>query len=187
MNRPPIRPLPCAVLLGVIAATLLVGGLPPRAAASASPSAVPLAMVAPTDSLPQPTPDLAPAQVVRLQVEALANNDTPRANAGIETAFRFASPANKRATGPLERFQMLFDTPTYGPMIDHASAQYSAPQVNGRTAQVGAILTTKDGERVGYLFRLSKQAEGPYEACWMTDAVIPVPVSDVPRNNTTKT
>jgi hypothetical protein len=125
--------------------------------------------------------------VVRLQVEALANNDTPRPDAGIETAFRFASPANKRATGPLERFRTLFDTPSYGPMIDHEAARYSAPQVNGRTAQVGAILTTKDGERVGYLFRLSKQAEAPYEACWMTDAVIPVSVSDVARDNTTKT
>lgn len=187
MNRMPIRPLPCAVLSAVIAAALLVGGLPFRAASAASSSTAQPAMTVPTDSLPQPTPSLSPEQVVRLQVEALADNDTPRPGAGIETAFRFASPANKRATGPLERFQTLFDTPTYGPMIDHAAARYSAPQVNGSTAQVGAILTTKDGERVGYLFRLSKQTEAPCEACWMTDAVIPVPVGDVPRNNTTKT
>jgi len=118
-------------------------------------------------------------EVVRTQVKALGTNDTPYEDAGVEAAFAFASPANKRATGPLNRFRRLFDTPTYGPMIDHAGATYSDPQVEGTVARVGVILTTASGDRVGYLFRLSKQDGEPHEDCWMTDGVRRVPVEDV--------
>ena len=134
----------------------------------------------PADSLPEPSPDLSPTEVVRLQVEALGNNDAPRDDAGIEAAFSFASPSNKRATGPLRRFRRLFDTPAYGPMIDHDGATYSAPQVEGDRAQMGVILITDSGNRVGYLFQLSRQPDAPYEDCWMTDAVRRVPVEDIP-------
>jgi hypothetical protein len=137
------------------------------------------AMSVPPDSLPEPAPDLSPKEVVRLQVEALGENDTPRADAGIEAAFNFASPANKRATGPLSRFRQLFETPAYRPMIGHEGATYSTPQVEGAVAQIGVILTTGEGVRVGYLFRLSRQEKPPCEGCWMTDAVRRVPVEQV--------
>jgi len=44
-----------------------------------------------------PTPALTPAEVVRIQLEALRNNDEQ--NRGIEVAFRFASPANRAKEG----------------------------------------------------------------------------------------
>jgi hypothetical protein len=131
-----------------------------------------------SDSIPEPSPELSPREVVQLQVEALGANDEPSGDAGIEAAFNFASPANKRATGPLERFRTLFDTPAYGPMIDHNGATYSAVQVEGRVAQMGVILTVEDDEQVGYLFQLSKQTDPPFEDCWMTDAVVRVEVGD---------
>lgn len=133
-------------------------------------------MSPPDDSLPKPSPALSPTEVVRLQVEALGTNDTPHEDAGIEAAFNFASPANKRVTGPLQRFRRLFDTPAYGPMIDHNGATYSDPEVEDDVARMGVILTTMRGDRVGYLFRLSKQEESPHADCWMTDAVRRVPV-----------
>lgn len=130
------------------------------------------------DSLPSPSPELSPKEVVRLQVEALGNNDAPYEDAGIEAAFNFASPANKSSTGPLDRFSRLFETATYGPMIDHEKATYSPPEIEGRTAKVGVILFTAQGKRVEYLFRLSKQEEGPHEECWMTDAVRQISVEE---------
>jgi len=132
----------------------------------------------PADSLPTPDSTLSPEAVVRLQVQALGENDIPYEDAGIEAAFTFASPANKKATGPLSRFRTLFDTAQYGPMIDHQGATYSAPQVDDGVARMGVILTTDDGTRVGYLFQLSKQTAPPYEGCWMTDAVRRVPVPE---------
>jgi len=134
---------------------------------STSPQAAPVS----ADSIPTPSPDLSPTEVVRLQVEALGENDTPYEEAGIEAAFQFASPANKRATGPLERFRRLFDTAAYRPMIDHLGARTSEAQVRGDVARVGVVLTSERGRQVGYLFRLSKQADAPHEGCWMTDGV----------------
>ena len=135
----------------------------------------------PSDTLPEPAPSLSPKEVVRLQVEALGTNDEPYEDAGIEAAFNFASPANKRATGPLRRFRTLFDTPAYGPMIDHEGATYSDVQKSGDVARVGVILETGDGRRVGYLFRLARQSGPPHDGCWMTDAVRQVSVSDGAR------
>ena len=141
-------------------------------------------MLTASDTIPEPSPELSPREVVQMQVEALGTNDEPFAEAGIAAAFNFASPANKRATGPLARFRTLFDTPAYGPMIDHAGATYSQVQVEGRTAQMGVILATEDGGQVGYLFRLSKQTAPPHEACWMTDAVMRVEVGDAGTETT---
>lgn len=142
-------------------------GLLPMTALATSPA---------SDSLPSPSPDRSPREVVHLQVDALGDNDTPHEGAGIETAYRFASPANKAATGPLSRFRTLFDGPQYGPMIDHRAATIGTVQAEGNRAQVGVVLTTDTGRRIGYLFRLSRQTDAPHEECWMTDAVLPVAV-----------
>ena len=58
----------------------------------------------PVSGLPTPDPSDGPEQVIEMQVRALAENDTPVENAGIKTAYNFASPANRRVTGPLDRF-----------------------------------------------------------------------------------
>lgn len=131
-----------------------------------------------SDTLPAPSPDLSPADVVRLQVEALRRNDTPYTDAGIEAAFRFASPANKRVTGPLKRFRLLFQSTTYGPMVDHRGARYSSVEQTTTEARMGVMLMTESGA-VGYVFQLSKQTRAPHRDCWMTDGVQRVPVSSI--------
>ncbi len=124
--------------------------------------------------LPQtePDPSLSPQDVVSIQIEALRNNDTPYENRGIEVTFNFASPANKRMTGPLVRFKMMVRNPIYGPMINHRSAEYKNVRVEGNFAQIDVILNSKEGEYLGYRFILSRQHGNQYEGSWMTDAVI---------------
>ncbi len=125
--------------------------------------------------LPQtePDPSLSPQDVVSIQVEALGNNDTPYKDRGLEVTFNFASPANKLMTGPLERFKVMVRNPTYGPMIDHRSATFEKLVVEGNSARIDVILTSKDGVYLGYRFFLSRQHGNRYEGSWMTDAVIP--------------
>ncbi|MEE9246473.1 MAG: hypothetical protein V3U63_09750 [Gemmatimonadota bacterium] len=43
--------------------------------------------------------------------------------------------------------------------------------VEGEFAQIDVILTSKEGEYLGYRFRLSLQHDNQYEGSWMTDAV----------------
>ena len=133
------------------------------------PAAILLATQA-TDG-PDPSPDLSPAEVVRIQVEALQANDDPHADAGIETAFRFASPSNQAATGPLQRFSQMVKGPVYGDMLGFAWAEYGQIAVDGDQAAQRVTLHHEDGRRATYVFGLSRQEGGPYDGCWMTDGV----------------
>ena len=63
----------------------------------------------------EPDPSLSPRDVVSIQIEALKNNDIPYKDRGIEVTFNFASPTNKRMTGPIERFKAMVHGPVYGP------------------------------------------------------------------------
>ena len=120
----------------------------------------------------RPRPAYPPEEVVRIQIEALGDNDRPRPDAGIEIAFRFASPANKKVTGPLPRFIEMVHNPAYRHMLNHRGARYGKLKREGNRASLTVILKTRDGGRVGYLFQLSRQAQAPYRDCWMTDSVI---------------
>ena len=136
------------------------------AAASPSDPAAPAA--------PEPSPDLSPAEVVRIQVEALKRNDDPTPGAGIATAFRFASPGNRAATGPLPRFDRMVRA-GYADLLGFARAEYGELTVTGDRAVAAVTLVQRDGRRVTYGFALSRQTAGAYAGCWMTDAVVERP------------
>lgn len=125
---------------------------------------------------PDPSPDLSPEEVVRIQVEALQRNDEPTPDAGIEAAFRFASPSNRQATGPLARFSRMIRG-GYSDMLGFVRAEYGAIRVDGRQAVQPVTLVQADGRRVTYVFGLSRQQGGPYDGCWMTDGVAEQPAS----------
>jgi hypothetical protein len=126
-----------------------------------------------------PHPDLGPADVVRIQIEALANNNDPYQDAGIEISFRFASPSNQQVTGPLSRFTRMLYNPLYSPMLEHQKATYGELFREDGQAMQKVILKAADGRQVGYLFVLSKQSTGPFEECWMTDGVLRFKVNAV--------
>lgn len=125
-----------------------------------------------------PSPGLDPEEVVRIQLQALQLNDD--SNRGIEVAFRFASPANKAATGPLSRFAGLFANPAYAPMLNHVEAEYGPLVVTEYQARQVVALTTETGSRIAYLFALSRQRAGELAGSWMTDAVSVIGATDRP-------
>ncbi len=122
----------------------------------------------------EPSPALTPAEVVRTQITALKNNDKPRKDAGIATAFRFASPGNRAATGPLDRFILMVKGPLYRPLIDFRTVEYGEMEVKGDAARQIVRVTEGDGKTAVYLFTLTKQKDAPYKDCWMTDGVMRV-------------
>ena len=139
----------------------------------------PLKATAADEFLPeiQPTPEYLPDEVVGIQMRALANNDRPFDNAGIELTFRFASPSNKASTGPLSRFSNQFSNPAFQPMIDHALLEIGEAEIRQDRARVPVMIEANNGSRMVYLFMLSRQSEAPYQDCWMTDSVVPVKIS----------
>ncbi len=119
----------------------------------------------------EPDPSLSPRDVVGIQIEALRNNDIPYEGRGIEVTFNFASPANKRMTGPLERFKSMVHGPAYQPMINHRGARFENLLVENESARIDVILQSRQGEYLGDRFILSRQHGKRYEGSWMTDAV----------------
>ncbi len=128
----------------------------------------------PVPNHPTPDPEYTPEEVVDLQLSALANNDDPVENAGIKTAYNFASPNNRRQTGPLEQFTRMVNGPQYAPMIDHTEAVAGPLEQDGDQAHQRVTLTGPTGRTVTYLFGLSRY-RGDNEAlqeCWLTDRVL---------------
>jgi len=126
----------------------------------------------------QPSPAYQPAEVVGIQMRALANNDQPFSNAGIELTFRFASPRNKQSTGPIERFTGLFGHPTYRAMLNHSNLEIGEAEIRENRARVPVRIQAIDGKKLIYLFELSLQDSAPYLNCWMTDGVTPVSITN---------
>ena len=124
-------------------------------------------------------PSLSPEMVVRIQIEALGNNDEPHADRGIEITWRFASPDNKVFTGPLERFIAMVHGPAYAPMLNHKSVEYENLVIDGEQAQLDVVVLTSDNRYVGYRFRLSRQKDPSCKGCWMTDSVLPFEVTTI--------
>ena len=67
----------------------------------------------------KPNSELKPIDVVKIQLLALKNNNKPYKNAGIEQAWEFAHPSNKKFTGPLSRFIKLLNDDSYNILLNH--------------------------------------------------------------------
>ena len=124
----------------------------------------------------EPHPSLSPKAVVTIIMTALRHNDAPRTDRGIQVTFNFASPANKRATGPLSRFISMVKGQTYGAMIGHRSVVFENYEINGDRARIDAVLVSDNGKSFGFRFGLSRQRGNRFAGSWLTDSVVPIEV-----------
>jgi hypothetical protein len=118
----------------------------------------------------RPDPSFSPAEVIRIQLDALRNNDDT--DSGIRIAFRFASPGNKAVMGPFDRFTSLLKGPLYSEMLNYSSQEFGPVIVVGDSAQQEVTLVAHDGVPVHFRFYLSRQTAGSLEGCWLTDGVL---------------
>ncbi len=116
----------------------------------------------------EPAPELSPQDVVHIQIAALGQNNAE--DEGIALTFKFASPSNKRFTGPLERFTRMIKS-NYGLMLNYRKATFDEVIINGDEATQLVRLTDAEGIVVVFSFSLSKQTGDECTGCWMTDAV----------------
>jgi len=120
----------------------------------------------------EPTCTRPPEQVVAVQVGALrADNGT---GLGVETVYQFASPENRRFTGPLENFRSVVRSEPYVPLFEFEEVRYGRPVVdNGTMTQ--RVTAVENGTESRYEFVLSKQTASDVAGCWMTDGVRALP------------
>ena len=127
-----------------------------------------------------PSPTLKPEEVVRLVTEAMGRNDSPAADTGIATAFAFASPGNKQVTGPLARFTPMVKSPMYDPLINYATIEYAPIRVEGDHAEQLVKVSDVDGMPAQFMWILTRQADGEFKGCWMTDGVTRLGIEPTP-------
>ena len=117
---------------------------------------------------PAPAPDLAPREVVQIQVEALQDNDSPERDAGIAVAWAFAHPDNRRVTGPLPRFVAMLHAPPYADLLGHRSHRIESAVVTADEQGFVVEVITADGR-----WLLQRSDEPGCNGCWKTSAVAP--------------
>lgn len=131
---------------------------------------------APAMAAPAPQADQTPAEVVSIQLQALRHNDTPTPDAGIALVFEFASPPNRRETGPLPRFTTMIRE-GYPDLLRHRESRLFATVTEDDHVVQPVEIVSRKGETFRYLFIL-RQYPLPQGKCWLTDGVIGRPVAD---------
>ncbi len=120
-----------------------------------------------------PDPGLSAQRVVEIQVMALQRNDLPSVDAGIVQTWAFAHPKNKRATGPIEHFQLMIKGPNYSPLLNHHDHKIEPlAEEQDRTAFAVTIFPA-DGPVLVYQWVLERVQDGPNAGAWMTTIVSP--------------
>jgi len=108
-----------------------------------------------------------PGEAVQTVAAALRHNDSPLPNAGVFTAFQYASPANHAVTGRYGRFLQLVKHPDFAPLLGDHPQEFGALEVHGGRAEQTLRVRTEDGHAVAYKFDVARQAGGG----WTIDGV----------------
>ena len=123
-----------------------------------------------TAELVYPNPDIAPAEVIAIQLNGLQHNDSPETDAGIRQTWAFAHPRNRAMTGPLQRFTTMLKGPGYDVMLNHASHEIVSANSGEGWRRFDVFMETENGEVMQLAWIVEKVTDGRYKNCWMTVA-----------------
>ncbi len=116
-----------------------------------------------------PNTKLLPYDVVKIQLEALKNND--KNDEGIKQTWLFAHPENKKYTGPYERFRIMIYGAQYRSLLNHSSHKISLI-MNTPIKHIFKIeILAKDKQLLIYEWHVKKASEKNCNDCWFTSAV----------------
>ena len=125
-----------------------------------------------------PNNSILPAEVVKIQLVALMNNDKKFEDSGIEQTWNFAHPTNKKNTGPLPNFKMMIKGNSYQMLINHISHTVTELGSSDNWAQFEVVILDK--EKIYHKFNWQVEKfilEGPLQGCWLTTVVSnPIPL-----------
>ena len=125
-----------------------------------------------------PNNSILPAEVVKIQLVALMNNDKKFEDSGIEQTWNFAHPNNKKNTGPLTNFKMMIKGNSYQMLLNHLSHTITELGSSENWAQFEVIILDKEKIYHKFNWQVEKfTMEGPLQDCWLTTVVSsPIPL-----------
>jgi hypothetical protein len=120
-----------------------------------------------------PNEKLLPYDVVKIQLEALKNNN--KNDDGIKVTWLFAHPDNKKVTGPYERFRIMIYGQQYRQLLNHDSHKINLIMNTPNTHMYKIKILTKDKQLLFYEWHVQKASEKNCVDCWFTSSVsIPI-------------
>ena len=125
-----------------------------------------------------PDNSILPSKVIKIQLDALMNNDKEFKDSGIEQTWNFAHPNNKRNTGPLPKFKMMIKGNSYQMLLNHLSHTITELGSSDNWAQFEVVILDKDKIYHKFNWQVEKfSMEGPLQGCWLTTIVSrPIPL-----------
>ena len=125
-----------------------------------------------------PDNSILPSKVIKIQLDALMNNDKEFEDSGIEQTWNFAHPNNKRNTGPLPNFKMMIKGNSYQMLLNHLSHTITELGSSDNWAQFEVVILDKDKIYHKFNWQVEKfSMEGPLQGCWLTTIVSrPIPL-----------
>jgi len=128
--------------------------------------------------LQTPNSMILPAQVIKIQLIGLMNNDEKFKDSGIEQTWNFAHPENKKNTGPLLKFKMMIKSRSYQMLLNHLSHTITNVGSSDKWAQFEVIILDKEKIYHKFNWQVEKYTkEGPLKDCWLTTMVSsPIPL-----------
>jgi len=122
--------------------------------------------------LESPNNLILPAEVIKIQLEGLMNNDKDFKDSGIEQTWNFAHPNNKKNTGPLPDFKMMIKGNSYQMLIDHLNHTITELGSSDKWAQFEVIILDKNKIYHKFNWQVEKYTmDGPLKDCWLTTMV----------------
>jgi len=128
--------------------------------------------------LQTPNNMILPAEVIKIQLIGLMNNDEKFKDSGIEQTWNFAHPENKKNTGPLLNFKMMIKSRSYQMLLNHLSHTITNVGSSDKWAQFEVIILDKEKIYHKFNWQVEKYTkEGPLKDCWLTTKVSsPIPL-----------
>ena len=122
--------------------------------------------------LKSPNNLILPAEVIKIQLVGLMDNDKDFKDSGIEQTWNFAHPNNKKNTGPLPNFKMMIKGNSYQMLIDHLNHTITEIGSSDKWAQFEVIILDKNKIYHKFNWQVEKYTmDGPLKDCWLTTMV----------------
>ena len=125
-----------------------------------------------------PNNSILPAEVIKIQLVALMNNDKKFEDSGIEQTWNFAHPKNKKNTGPLPNFKMMIKGNSYKMLLNHINHTITELGSSDKWAQFEGVILDKEKIYHKFNWQVEKYtSDGPLKDCWLTTMVSsPIPL-----------
>jgi hypothetical protein len=116
-----------------------------------------------------PNEKFLPYDVVKIQLEALKNNN--KDDEGIKQTWLFAHPENKKITGPYERFRIMIYGAKYRSLLNHTSHKINLIMNTPNKHIFKIEILARDKQLIIYEWHVQKASEKNCNNCWFTTAV----------------